>query len=77
MEITTSWEKEGLKKGLKRETELVLRLIKKNFGSLKKIREKQILALRIEKIEELGEAIFDFKDTDDLQLWLNQVSPNN
>lgn len=85
MEMMTSWEEEGLKKGvqqglqqgLQRETELVLRLIKKKLGNLKKIKEKQILSLPIEKVEELGEALFDFKDTDDLQMWLNRVSQNN
>ena len=89
MEIITSWEKEGLKKGVQqglqqglqqallRETELVLRLIKKKFGNLKKIREKQILSLPIEKIEELGEALLDFKDAGDLRMWLNRVSQNN
>jgi hypothetical protein len=81
MELTTSWKEEGieigLQQGLRRETELVLRLIKKKFGNLKKTREKQILSLPIEKVEELGEALFDFKDTDDLQMWLNRVSQNN
>lgn len=85
MEIMTSWKEEGieigvqqgLQQGLQRETKLVLRLIKKKFGNLKKIREKQILTLPIEKVEELGEALFDFKDADDLQMWLNRVSQNN
>lgn len=36
MEITTSWEEAGLKRGLQRETELVLRLLKKKFGDCKK-----------------------------------------
>lgn len=77
MEIVTSWEEIGLKKGLQRETELVIRQIKKKFGNLKKNKENQILSLPIEKVEELGEAIFDFKDADDLHLWLNRVSQNN
>lgn len=81
MEMMTSWKEEGieigLQQGLQRETELVLRLIKKKFGNLKKTREKQILSLPIEKVEELCEALFDFKNTDDLQMWLNRVSQNN
>ncbi len=81
MEIMTSWKEEGIeigvKQGLRRETELVLRLIRKKFGNLNKSREKQILSLPIEKVEELGEALFDFKDADDLQIWLNRVSQNN
>ena len=83
--IKPSWFEEGYKKGyqlglqqcLQRESELVLRQIRKKFGNLKKIREKQILSLPIEKVEELGEALFDFKDADDLQMWLNRISQNN
>lgn len=81
MEITTSWEEVGLKKGLqqglRRESELVLRLIRKKFGNLKKTIENQILALPIEKIEELGEAIFDFDSTKDLESWIDSASQNN
>lgn len=81
MEIVTSWEEKGIKiglqQGLQREIELVLRLIRKKFGNLNKIKEKQILSLPIEKVEELGEALFDFKDADDLQMWLKRVSQNN
>lgn len=81
MEIVTSWEEigfqKGMQQGMQREAELVLRQIKKKFGKLKKADEEQILALPIEKIEELGEALLDFKNADDLHLWLNQVSQNN
>ncbi len=87
--IRPSWFEEGYKKGyqqglqqglqqsLKRETEFVLRLIKKKFGNLRKIIENRILALPIEKIEELGEAIFDFESTKDLESWLNSASQTN
>jgi hypothetical protein len=83
--IKPSWFEEGFKKGLRqgmrqgmqREAELVLRQIKKKFGKLKKADEEQILALPIEKIEELGEALLDFKNADNLHLWLNQVSQDN
>ena len=81
MEITTSWEEKGLQlglqQGLRRETELVLRQIKKKFGNLKKFKETQILALPIEQVEELGEALLDFEDAADLDSWLNRVSQNN
>lgn len=83
--IRPSWFEEGFQKGMQqgleqssqRETELVLRLIKKKFGKLKNADEAQILALPIEKVEELGMALFDFKDAEDLKVWLNQVSQSN
>ena len=78
MEITTSWQregrKEGLQQGLRRETELVLRLLKKKIGNLNKIKEQQIFSLPIEKIEELGEALLDFKDEKDVESWLTKIS---
>lgn len=81
MEITTSWEEEGIKiglqqglqQGLQRETELVLKLLRKKIGNFKKIKENQIFALPIEKVEELGEALFDFKDEKDVELWLKKT----
>ena len=82
MEITTSWQregrkegrKEGLQQGLRRETELVLRLLKKKIGNLNKIKEQQIFSLPIEQIEELGEALLDFKDEKDVESWLTKIS---
>ncbi len=82
MEIMTSWEEigfqkgmqQGMQQGLQREAELVVRLIKKRFGRLKKSEKEQILALPIEKVEELGIALFDFKNEGELRFWLNQVS---
>jgi hypothetical protein len=85
MEITTSWEEIGIQKGkqigmqigMQRESELVLRQIQRKFGKIANSDKKQILALPIEKIEELGELLFDFQNFDELQNWLNQISPKN
>ena len=77
MELTTSWKEEGiqigLQRGLHRETELVLQQIKKRFGILQKSIENQIKTLPIDKVEELGISLFDFKDITDLQIRLNQL----
>ena len=75
MEMMTSWEEEGIKIGEKRgkklgKLELVVSQIKKRFGRLKKTQEKQVLALPIDKIDELGMALFDFKNVEELQNWL-------
>lgn len=75
--MMTSWEEEGLKKGVQREIDFVLRLIKKRFGSLRETTEKNVRTLPIEKVEELGEALFDFKSPNDVELWLNRVLQNN
>ncbi len=74
MEITTSWEEEGLKKGLQREIDFILRLVKKRFGSLRQSAEKNIRALPVEKVEELGEALFDFKSEKDMESWLKKIA---
>lgn len=83
--IKPSWFEEGFEKGFekglqqsrKRIAEFVIRQIKKRFGNLEKTPENQILALPIEKIEKLAMALLDFKDADELRLWLNRVSQNN
>lgn len=46
---------------------------RKNLVIAKKIKEKQIFALPIEKVEELAEAIFDFKDEKDVESWLKKT----
>jgi hypothetical protein len=68
---------QGLQQGVQRESELVLRQIQRKFGKITNSDKKQILALPIEKIEELGELLFDFQNLDELHNWLNQVSPKN
>lgn len=66
-----------LQKGLRREIDLVIRLIKKRFGVLDKPTERKIKKLPIEKVEELGLSLFDFKDINEMELWLKQASANN
>lgn len=82
MELTTSWKEEGiqiglqqgLQQGLQRETDLVLRQLKRQLGKVSKQTEKDIRKLSIEKIEELGEALLDFQKASDLQTWLSKAS---
>lgn len=80
--IKPNWYQEGFQKGLTIGLQqslynLVLRQVKKRFRVLNKSTENRVRALSVEKVEELAMALLDFKDTDDLQMWLNRVSQNN
>jgi hypothetical protein len=49
---------------------LVIRLLNKRFGSINAEISDQIKQLSLEKVEELGEALLDFNDVNDLEVWL-------
>jgi len=86
MEIVTSWMRTGIKQGreegllegrqegLQRETELVLRQLKRKIGSLTPEIEDQIKGLEIEELENLGETLLDFAQIEDLTNWLSNLS---
>jgi hypothetical protein len=63
MEIVTSW-------GKKAECKLVLRQLRKRFGTLDRGTEEQIEALPTEALEQLAESLLDFSRRDDLEGWL-------
>ncbi len=78
MKLTTSWKEEGIQIGLQQaSTSLVLRLLKKRFPKLAKKTELQIQKLPTEKLQDLGEALLDFKDKTDLENWLTTASDKN
>lgn len=79
MEIVTSWEREGLRKGLlqgRREgqqdgaAQLVLRQLRRRLGILSEERETMVRGLPIERLDLLGEALLDFSAPEDLDAWL-------
>ena len=90
MEIVTSWmrtgikqgrqegleegRQEGLQEGLQRETELILRQLKRKIGQLAPEMESQVKRLEIEELENLGEALLDFEQLEDLTTWLSNLS---
>ena len=77
MELTTSWKEEGIQIGLQQgATNLVLLQLRKRFTKLAKKTEAQIQKLPTEKLQDLGIALFDFKDKKDLEKWLSKVSDN-
>lgn len=79
MEIVTSWMRTGIQQGIERETNLVLRQLKRKFGELDPELETRVRELEITQLEELGVALLDFSNTDELSIWLNnleQSEPN-
>ncbi|NJM86138.1 MAG: DUF4351 domain-containing protein [Hydrococcus sp. RU_2_2] len=74
MQIVTSWMRTGIEQGRQegreREIELVLRMLSVKLGSLDPEIEAQIRGLEIDRLEELGIALLNFKSADDLTTWL-------
>jgi predicted transposase YdaD len=58
--------------GLQRERALIIRQLDRKLGDIPTPLQSQVSALSIERVESLGEALFDFNSLDDLQSWLNQ-----
>jgi predicted transposase YdaD len=63
---------EGETIGEAREQALILRLLKRRVGDVSIDLETQIKALPLDRLEELGEALLDFSQINDLVAWLNQ-----
>ena len=62
---------EGRQEGKKDEaTNLLLRILSKRFGKLGDSYIQNINSLNIEQLENLGEALLDFTDINDLETWL-------
>lgn len=78
MELTTSWKEEGLQQGLQQgrlEGQLkLLKLIERQLqrccGSLPKKTKSRLQVLSPSQLEELAEALLDFKTPEDLDTWL-------
>jgi predicted transposase YdaD len=58
---------EGREEG---EQSLILRQLSRCIGELPDTLRDQIIALPLESLEELGEALLDFEEIEDLQDWL-------
>ena len=64
---------QGVQQGLEQgEQKIILQLINYRFGPLQKRLEQRIGKLSIERIEELGRALFELRDLDDLRDWLKK-----
>ena len=64
---------QGLQQGLRQEgVNLVLRLIRRRFGTVSSTTQTQIEGLSIPDLENLAEALLDFTEISDLEQWLKQ-----
>jgi predicted transposase YdaD len=59
--------------GEAREQALILRLLKRRVGNVQIDLESKIKTLPLAQLEELGEALLDFSQMDDLVNWLNKI----
>lgn len=76
LEITTSWHEKGRAEGIlegqkEGQKELLIRQITKKFGILPKDIANEIKKLDADHLNNLGEAIFDLANLDDLKKWLD------
>ncbi|NET60816.1 MAG: DUF4351 domain-containing protein [Symploca sp. SIO2E6] len=69
LQKATLAKQEGRQEG---ERSLVLRLLNRRVGSLPQPLQDQIEQLPLEALEELGEALLDFAEMDDLVQWLQE-----
>ena len=72
-DILREGREEGREEGQRRERSLVLRQLTRKVGELPQDVLKQIESLSLEQLENLGEALLDFQEMNDLEAWLNEV----
>ena len=60
---------QGLEQGREREARLVCRLLERRLGPLPEELTAAVLALPLERLEALGEALLDFTDHSELEAW--------
>lgn len=73
MEIVTSWMEEGIEQGKQEEgLTLVLRQLKRRVRTVDAETENRIRQLDLARIEDLAEALLDFRETQDLTRWLDE-----
>ncbi len=54
------------------ETRMVLRLVNRRFGGVPTQLSTRIAQLNVSQLEDLGEALLDFTNLEDLETWLSQ-----
>jgi predicted transposase/invertase (TIGR01784 family) len=63
-------KQEGIEIGQQSEARLVLRLLSRRFGELSDRHRRQITGLSLAQLEDLGEALLDFQNLEQLEAWL-------
>ncbi len=75
MEITTSWEQMGITQGITQGKEtLVVRQLRRRVGPVPDTLTARLDTLTASQLDDLGEALLDFRTVADLQQWLDQHS---
>lgn len=77
MELMTSWERKGREEGRQEgrqegKEELVVRQLQRRLGSVSPENRERLNHLSSEQLNELGEALIDFKTAADLETWLSR-----
>jgi hypothetical protein len=77
MQLMSSWERKGREEGIaagrqEGKEELVVRLIQRRLGSVSKAVMEQLTQLSSEQLNELGEALLDFKTASEVESWLSR-----
>ena len=66
---------QGLQTGLQRERKLLLRMLERSIGKTSLAVRRRVEKLDFDQLEQLGEALWDFKTSKDLSAWLKQHTP--
>jgi hypothetical protein len=69
MELTTSWHQDGMQAG---KEEIVVRQINRHVGLIPPQTIERIDRLNSDELNDLGDALFDFKSIADLESWLDR-----
>jgi hypothetical protein len=73
MELITSWEARGREEGISQGKEtLVIRLLRRRFGAVSEAVTSRLERLSAAQLDDLGEALLDFRVPADLDQWLAQ-----
>ena len=73
LEIENEWTRMGKAEGqVEGRIATVTRLLRRRFGSVPKEIEAEILNLSLERLDELADALLDFKSLSDAQAWISQ-----
>lgn len=76
MRIVTSWEEQGLQRGLHQEALTVItRLLRRRVGAVPPAMEVRLGELSVPDLEDLGEALLDFTQLSEIEAWLQQRTP--
>lgn len=77
MDMMSSWERKGWEEGIQTgkqegKEELLILQLKRSFGSISAEMTARLNHLSSDQLNELGEDVFDFKTSADLETWLSR-----